>query len=69
VIPTVFIPALLCDDALYADVIAALAGRALADALPHAHFHALPVCEHLPTLERPADEAALFAGFLDDEGL
>jgi len=44
-------------------------GRALADALPHARFHALPVCGHLPTLERPAEAAALFAGFLDDKGL
>jgi pimeloyl-ACP methyl ester carboxylesterase len=44
-------------------------GRAMADALPHARFHALPVCGHLPTLERPAEAAALFAGFLDDKGL
>lgn len=42
---------------------------ALADALPHAQFHALSVCGHLPTPELPAQAAALFAGFLDDERL
>ena len=43
-------------------------GRALADALPHAHFHVLKDCGHLPTLEKPAESAALFAEFLQDEG-
>ncbi len=42
-------------------------GHGLADALPHAHFHALRGCGHLPTLEQPAQSAALFAGFLRDE--
>jgi pimeloyl-ACP methyl ester carboxylesterase len=39
-------------------------GRQLADALPHAHFHALPGCGHLPTLEMPDASARLFAEFL-----
>jgi pimeloyl-ACP methyl ester carboxylesterase len=42
-------------------------GRALADALPHAHFHALSGCGHLPTLEKPEESAALFAEFLAGE--
>ena len=40
-------------------------GQALADALPHAQFRILDRCGHLPTLERPADTAALLAAFLD----
>ena len=44
-------------------------GRGLADALPHAHFQVLPACGHLPTLERSTETAALFAEFLDNEGL
>jgi pimeloyl-ACP methyl ester carboxylesterase len=44
-------------------------GRALAQALPHAHFHALEGCGHLPTLEQPAACAALFAEFLHEEFL
>ncbi len=51
------------DDALVPVAI----GRALADTLPHAHFHALAECGHLPTLEKPAESAALFAAFLRDE--
>ncbi len=43
-------------------------GRTLADDLPHAHFHVLKECGHLPTLEQPAECAALFGEFLHDEG-
>jgi pimeloyl-ACP methyl ester carboxylesterase len=39
-------------------------GRAMADALGHAHFHALEGCGHLPTLERPAEAAELFSELL-----
>jgi pimeloyl-ACP methyl ester carboxylesterase len=42
-------------------------GQALADALPHAHFHVLPKCGHLPTLEEPAECAVLFVEFLEGE--
>lgn len=42
-------------------------GRALTDALPHAHFHVLPDCGHLPTLEKPAECAELFVEFLAEE--
>jgi pimeloyl-ACP methyl ester carboxylesterase len=42
-------------------------GRRLADALPHAHFHLLTGCGHLPTLEKPVASAELFADFLGDE--
>jgi pimeloyl-ACP methyl ester carboxylesterase len=63
---TLHIPALILwgqDDAL----VPVAVGRALADALPHAHFHVLPHCGHLPTLEQPAEAAELFADFLHDE--
>ena len=40
------------------------AGRALADELPHAHFHTLDECGHLPTLEKPQECADLFGEFL-----
>lgn len=39
-------------------------GRAMADALGHAHFHVLDDCGHLPTLEKPAQSAELFAEIL-----
>ena len=42
-------------------------GRKLADALPHAHFHALAECGHLPTLERPAEVAELVNRWLSEE--
>lgn len=60
------IPALVlwgADDAL----VPVAAGKTLAQNLPHAHFHALPHCGHLPTLEAPAAAADLFAKFLMEE--
>jgi len=48
-------------------LVPATIGRALADELPHAHFHAIDGCGHLPTLENPAEAAALFAEFLHEE--
>jgi pimeloyl-ACP methyl ester carboxylesterase len=44
-------------------------GEALAEAVPHGQFHKLPGCGHLPTLEKPAESAALFASFLRENGL
>jgi pimeloyl-ACP methyl ester carboxylesterase len=52
------------DDAL----VPVATGRGLAQALPHAHFHALKDCGHLPTLEKPAESAALFKALLDEIG-
>lgn len=48
------------DDALVAPEI----GRQLASKLPHASFHQLDDCGHLPTLEQPAAAAALFGTLL-----
>ena len=48
-------------------IVPAAVGQALAGALPHAHFHVLPDCGHLPTLEEPAECAELFVEFLEDE--
>ena len=39
-------------------------GCAFADALPNAHFHVLPGCGHLPTLEKSAECAVLIGPFL-----
>ena len=39
-------------------------GRKLSAALPHAQYHEIEGCGHLPTLERPAETAALFSAFL-----
>ena len=47
------------------DAIAPVAvGRTLADVLPNAQFEIFKGCGHLPTLERPAESAALFRAFL-----
>ncbi len=59
-------PALLLwgeDDAL----VPVSVGQALAGMLPHAHFHKLAGCGHLPTLEKPSEAAALFREFLHAE--
>jgi pimeloyl-ACP methyl ester carboxylesterase len=42
-------------------------GRALAEELPHAHFHVLPKCGHIPTLENPIECADIFVAFLESE--
>ena len=47
-------------------LVPAAIGRKLADALPNAKFHQLVGCGHLPTLEKPAESAALFSNFLRD---
>ena len=47
-------------------LVPAAIGHKLADALPNAKFHQLAGCGHLPTLEKPAESAALFANFLRD---
>lgn len=39
-------------------------GRQMAADLPQAQFHALKRCGHLPTLEKPAESAAIFSRFL-----
>lgn len=41
-------------------------GRRLAGALPNARLETLPQCGHLPTLERPAEVAALVGDWLTD---
>jgi pimeloyl-ACP methyl ester carboxylesterase len=51
------------DDAL----VPVAVGKAMANELPHAHFHVLPTCGDLPTLEKPEESAALFIEFLNDE--
>ncbi len=63
---TLPVPTLLLwgkEDALVPNAI----GRSLADGMPHAHFHMIDGCGHLPTLEKPDEAAALFAEFLHDE--
>jgi pimeloyl-ACP methyl ester carboxylesterase len=61
-----YMPALVlwgADDAL----VPVTVGKSLADHLPHAHFHAIKHCGHLPTIEAPEESASLFAAFLRDE--
>lgn len=48
------------DDAL----VPVAVGKKMADALPNSQFEVLPDCGHLPTLEKPAGSAALFAQLL-----
>ena len=48
------------DDAL----VPVAVGQKMADALPNAQFEVLRDCGHLPTLEKPAESAALFAQLL-----
>ena len=60
---TLTMPALVLwgeDDAL----VPVTVGRQLATDLPNAQFHAFRSCGHLPSLEMPAESAALFAKFL-----
>jgi len=40
-------------------------GRQMAADLPQAQFHELKRCGHLPTLEKPAESAAIFSKFLN----
>ncbi len=40
-------------------------GQRLADALPHAQFHVLNGCGHLPMLEAPSEVAAVVGAWLD----
>lgn len=42
-------------------------GQAMVDALPHAYFHKLAGCGHLPALEKPSKAASLFMEFLQAE--
>lgn len=42
-------------------------GRRMADAIPHAQWHLIEHCGHLPTLERPLKSAALFRTFLAEQ--
>lgn len=42
-------------------------GHELADGLPHSQFHVFADCGHLPTLEKPAESAGLFAEFLRNQ--
>ena len=48
------------DDALVPNAV----GHRLVDVLPNGQFHQLAGCGHLPTLEKPAQSAALFSSFL-----
>ena len=48
------------------DQIAPIAkGKAFVDKIPHAQWHALADCGHLPTLEKPAEVVAIVATWLE----
>ena len=42
-------------------------GRTLAEDLPHAQFHVIKDCGHLPTLEQRGEAAAILGKFLRDK--
>ncbi|MGI4788114.1 MAG: alpha/beta fold hydrolase [Janthinobacterium lividum] len=48
-------------------LVPAAIGHALADALPHAHFHAISGSGHLPTLEKPVECTAILSKFFQEE--
>ncbi len=47
-------------------LVAPAIGKAMAEALAHAHFHTLAGCGHLPTLEKPAESVAFFETLLGE---